>query len=382
MDYTAQKAAKAFQQQNNISLNDMLNPITVDTPAGLNLRDSEVYQRIQEARQEDDSSTPRGVWEFDMRRADWDTVYTLSVNAISQQSKDIQLAVWMMEAQLMRVGFASIAPSVQLIIRLCQRYWDQAYPQIEDGDSDHRGNIISWVNNKLSILVKQIPITDRPDTDTQYGWSDWEMALRNAQMLNAHPESKDLEQEVSVETIVLNINQTAIEFYQHLYDDLELALESIDQLIGLLDDHLGKDSPSLGVLSGVLEEIAGLAHHQLDQRGLLPNDRLGPDESGGALTYAMGESPAEITMDSDARAQKGGERDTVQNRNDAYTALRNIADYLALDDPHSPTPYLIYKAVEWGKMNTGQLYRELFVEQQGQLNIFEMLGIEATEHHS
>ncbi len=370
MEQTAQKIAEVFKQQNNIHLTEMLNPITVDNPVGLSLRDSDVYQRIQEARLEDDSSTPRGVWEFDMRRANWDTVYDLTSNTLNDRSKDIQLAAWMMEAQLMRVGFASIAPSIQLIIQLCEHYWDDVHPQIDNGDCEYRANIFSWINRKLSVAVKQIPITDRPDTDIQYGWADWEMALRNTQMLNAHPESTDLEQELSVETVVLNINQTAIEFYQTLYDDLDLALQAIDELTGVLDEKLGSESPSLGVLAGVLEEIAGIAHHQLDQRGFLPMEDPNVDEVSDVLP-ASGRSMNSVV-----------EHDTVQSRNEAYAALRSIADYLVVDDPHSPAPYLIYKAIDWGKMNAGQLYRELFVEQQGQLNIFEVLGIEPMEQTS
>ena len=67
---------------------------------------------------------------------------------------------------------------------------------------------------------------------------------------------------------------------------------------------------------------------------------------------------------------------SLQNRQDAYHALRSIADYLVQDDPHSPAPYLIYKAIDWGQMNTSQLYQELFVQQQGHINIFDMLGIQ------
>ena len=92
MDQPMQKIEQIFQQQNGLELADMLQPISADQPSGLSLRDSDVYQRIQQARLEDDNSTPRGVWAFDMRRADWNTVYELASSAIRDRSKDIQLA--------------------------------------------------------------------------------------------------------------------------------------------------------------------------------------------------------------------------------------------------------------------------------------------------
>jgi type VI secretion system protein ImpA len=367
MDQQTQKIEQLFVQQNSFKVADMLQLISADNPSGPSLRDDEIYQRIQQARLEDDNSTPRGVWEFEMRRADWNTVYELASSSIKERSKDIQLAVWMMEAQLMRVGFASIAPSVYLIEEMLAQYWDNIHPQMDEGDSEHRVNIISWINSKLAVVVKQISITDRADTETQYSWSDWEMAMRNTQMASAHPEANDLKGEIDVNTVVLNINQTAVEFYQQLYEDLELALLSIDSLTVFLDQKLDKESPSLGGLSGLLEEIAGLAYHQLEQRGVLPAAEKSDEVSEILLQQAP--RMASDTFDGD----------TVQNRNDAYSALRNIADYLVIDDPHSPAPYLIYKAIEWGKMNTGQLYNELFVQHQGQLNIFEMLGIDNAE---
>lgn len=371
MDQLPQKIETIFQQQNNVEFAAMLEPIAGDRATGPNLRDSDIYQQIREARQEDDNSTPRGVWEFDMRHADWNTVYDLSVSALKESSKDIQLAAWMMEAQLMRAGFASIAPSIYLIQQLLTAYWDGVHPQMEEGDSEHRINILSWLNKKLAVVVKQIPITERPDTEQQYSWSDWEMALRNTQMINAHPEANDLANEIDVDTVVLQINQTAIDFYQQLYSDIELALLAIDDLTAFLDERMGKESPSFGVLAGLLEEIAGMAYHQLDQRGILP---VGDGPLDDASEILLSHAEHAIAPASDG--------DTVQNRNDAYSALRNIADYLVVDDPHSPAPYLIYKAIEWGRMNTGQLYSELFVEHQGQLNIFEMLGIEPTENQA
>jgi type VI secretion system protein ImpA len=36
----------------------------------------------------------------------------------------------------------------------------------------------------------------------------------------------------------------------------------------------------------------------------------------------------------------------------------------------------VRRATEWGSLNTVELYQELFLRLGGQLNIFEMLGLE------
>ena len=69
----------------------------------------------------------------------------------------------------------------------------------------------------------------------------------------------------------------------------------------------------------------------------------------------------------------------IRNRNDAYARLAEAAEYIAMDDSHSPVPYLVYKAIDWGQLNTAELYQELFVQYQGQLNIFEILGLDISQ---
>ena len=49
--------------------------------------------------------------------------------------------------------------------------------------------------------------------------------------------------------------------------------------------------------------------------------------------------------------------------------------FLIRIDPHSPVPYLLRRAVAWGRLNTAELYQQLFIENNGQINLFELLGI-------
>ncbi len=369
MDQLAQELEPIFYAQNRIELQALLQPISADSPAGESLFGGAIYQKIQEARTQDDNSTPRGVWELELRQADWNTVYQEALNAIQNHSKDVQLAVWFLEAQTCRLGFGAIAPSIQLISKMLETFWGSLYPQASDGELEHRINVFEWLNMKLAITLKQIPLTQRADTDRQYNWADWELALHHSQIQNAHPEVIASDQEHDLDAIALNINLTPIEYYQQLYSDIELALLAVDELSRVLDEKLANDSPSLAGFTSVLEDVAGMAYQQLDQRGRLPMPR-------GT------EVPSEETQEDSRPEHIESHEQGLGNRNDAYAALQSIADYLKVDDPHSPAPYLIYKAIDWGRMNTTQLYNELFVQQQGQLNIFELLGIEASANES
>lgn len=64
-----------------------------------------------------------------------------------------------------------------------------------------------------------------------------------------------------------------------------------------------------------------------------------------------------------------------QTREQAYMALESIADFLHKTEPHSPTPYLIKRAVNWGRMPLPELMAEV-IREEGDLNkLVNLLGL-------
>jgi type VI secretion system protein ImpA len=50
---------------------------------------------------------------------------------------------------------------------------------------------------------------------------------------------------------------------------------------------------------------------------------------------------------------------SIASRSHAYRLLEEIADYLAQHEPHSPTPYLLRRAISWGSMPLAELMRDI-----------------------
>ena len=74
-----------------------------------------------------------------------------------------------------------------------------------------------------------------------------------------------------------------------------------------------------------------------------------------------------------------GLQNSIKNREQAYQYLADAAAYLEKEDSHSPVPYLVYKAIDWGRLNATDLYREVFIRHEGTLNIFDLVGIDGQE---
>ena len=65
----------------------------------------------------------------------------------------------------------------------------------------------------------------------------------------------------------------------------------------------------------------------------------------------------------------------ITNREEAYRLLESVAAYLQKTEPHSPTPYLIKRAVAWGRMSLADLMQEVVREEGDITRFFSLLGI-------
>lgn len=63
------------------------------------------------------------------------------------------------------------------------------------------------------------------------------------------------------------------------------------------------------------------------------------------------------------------------SREQAYRHLAQIADYLARTEPHSPVPYVIRRAVEWGNQPLGELLDELISADAESRRLWKLLGV-------
>src|SRR3954466_7875274 len=80
------------------SIEVFLQSLSHDQPVGPSLRYEPVYDDIRLSREEDDARLSMGVWQRDLKQADWYKVEALCVDALLNTSKDLQIAAWLTEA--------------------------------------------------------------------------------------------------------------------------------------------------------------------------------------------------------------------------------------------------------------------------------------------
>jgi type VI secretion system ImpA family protein len=136
----------------------LLNPIPGDNPSGKTLRYDPVYDKIREARREEDV-LPQGDWSREVKKSDYPLVIKLATEALSTKSKDLQLAAWLTEAIMSRDHVAGLQDGLDLLRGFMETFWDTLYPEIDDGDLEFRAAPLAWVGSKLDAAVRRLPLT-------------------------------------------------------------------------------------------------------------------------------------------------------------------------------------------------------------------------------
>ena len=103
-----------LSESHALALQELLAPIPGDNPAGESLRYQGTFDRIAEARREDDPSLSQGIYKSTLKRADWATTETICIEALGKRSKDLQIASWLLETWLHLYGFAGVTNGLRL----------------------------------------------------------------------------------------------------------------------------------------------------------------------------------------------------------------------------------------------------------------------------
>ncbi|NYT43202.1 type VI secretion system protein TssA [Sphingomonas sp. R-74633] len=343
----------------------LLEPIAGDQPTGRDMRYENDYRTILEARREEDARTPRGVWQRDVKQADWAQVERLCDGLLREKSKDLRVAGWLGEAWVQRYGYTGLAPALDLIAGLSERYWDALHPNI-DGDADVHIGAIEWLNQRLPLVLRQLPVViDARAPDTRYSWADHV----NAEQLEtvrrkdaAAAQRAETGGAVTLEQFEACRNRTATEVFGETAAAMAAAREALDALDAVLDRRCGRDAPGLGRIRSVAGEIGDFAGETLAARGA----------QAPRLLAAPPEAPSESVI---ASVVPAAMPPLPASREAAYRQLAAIADLLRAEEPHSPVPYVLDYLIEWGNMPLPQLESELSANGGGISILLSAIGL-------
>ncbi|MCC6859252.1 MAG: type VI secretion system protein TssA [Bryobacterales bacterium] len=336
---------------------DLLNPLGEGNPCGVPLRFDPVYDKIKEARRQDDNLA-QGIWSREVKRADYATVIRLAGDAIATRGKDLQLTAWLVEALVFKEGVAGLRQGLAFTRELLERYWDSLYPELEDGDPFMRAGILEWIGSHLGDALRSAPLTRGGLNWYQYKESravgSEESCGGDTEKLQARSAAIE-EGKIPAEQFDEDFQRTPKAFYTDLKQELDASAEELRQLEAFTDRKFTEEPPSFSGLRAALEELQQTAHVLLAaKRG------QEPDEVPAEAEVEPAEIPSDIPEEEPGPAEPAARRAPARVtagepacRDDAVDLVIRAAAFLRREEPYSPVPYLMLRALRWGELRAG-----------------------------
>ncbi|MBS0644709.1 MAG: type VI secretion system protein TssA [Proteobacteria bacterium] len=350
-------------------------PLPGDKPAGEDLRQDfsaqSYYYRLRDLRSEAREIERR--LDHNDPEADatalpklWRDVHDLAVKALTERTKDLEIAAWMTEALVRTEGLQGLATGAEVIAQLVETLWDSGLFPLPDEDGIvTRIAPITGLNGASSDGSLMQPLRkcalfpgadDEPVTYWRYKQSeDLESATgdRRKQWLAAGV--------VPLATMEAAARKAGAAHFAALRRSIRQAQESWTRMAAQLDTRAGADAPPttrVQELLAILLQIAGT---------------YAPPEDLTALPDA---APATDDAEAGAPATGSGAALTrTVTRDDMLRELTRIADYFRRTEPQSPLAYTLEEAVRRGRLTWPELLAELVTDNGVRNSMLNSLGI-------
>ena len=326
-------------------LDPLLAPIPGDNPSGRSVRNDPIYDKIKEARREDDDAD-QGAWQRARKIADHAQLISLVGEVLSTTSKDLQLVSWWTESMLRREGVAGLRDGVALMRGLLDRFWDTVFPELEDGDASLRAGPLDYIGIKLVDALRAAPLNP-----ARHGFRQYEAALlagseEDARGDDERRKSRDVlteKAEPLIEQILTSVDATPKAWYVTLCADIRETVADVHALDVFGNERFVDEAPSFRRLLDALESVQRTADALLARRR-----EQEPDDDGSSADGAVA---AGVTAGAPDTAALVGAVPT----SDADAAKRVVmaARFMRRARPTDPSPYALLRALRWQALSAG-----------------------------
>jgi type VI secretion system protein ImpA len=273
---------------------ELLQPISVESPSGRDLRYEPLFGEILEARRADDALS-LGAWEKEDGRkaAQWDRVAELSLTALKDSTKDLRLACFLAEAAIHLDGFAGLRDCLRLMKELLYRFWDLGlFPAVDEGDLDFRASSLTWLNDRMPEVLQLIPITARDGKEENYSFARYLQARRIGREDGIPRLPTDTREAViglrqqgwiTMDAFEGAMKATKRAALEALYEPFEDCHENFLALEKVVDERFGQSAPAFTSAKETFEEMRRMLSQALKKKREEQPDAVPAESSGGAL---------------------------------------------------------------------------------------------------
>jgi predicted component of type VI protein secretion system len=231
-----------------------------------------------------------------------------------------------------------------------------------------------------------VHVTRPTDPDGRaWTWSERQEAMRRESLskrlgknAKAAPEA---EAWLTTAKFNASVASTPRKYFAECDDDLAASIASTRILQQQIDQYFGANAPSLTKIIDLQADIRHWLGTILSQR---TPDAPPAVKAPEPAPVAPPPPPAPITPSTLGAVMQQTQQpsapvspnDQIAARTDAYRKLAEAADTLLRIEPHSPTPYLVRRAIAWGGMSLAELMRHFMESGYDLKSLSSMLGMD------
>lgn len=282
----------------------------------------------------------------------WRDIHKQSL-AILQQSKDMQVVVYLLRALINLEGVLGFRDGLKLLYGLLEKYWDELHPVLDpddDLDPTTRVNILEELSNFESVLW---PLTLAALVDSK---AVGRYSLRDYHLASDKVEAPEGVAKPDVNSIRAAFMDAAEESVAASYQAINDSIRLVQQLDSFVGEKVGiENGPDLSALSSLLKEMR-YVFDQYAETGAGEEDELSGDGEGAEGEPGPGSSSRKA-------AAVGG----VNSRQDVLKTLDLICKYYRENEPSSPVPILLERAKKLVNADFMQIVQNLLPDGMSQL---------------
>lgn len=334
-------------------LSKLLTPICNDTPTGVNIR-ADVnlqndYYELKDRRMKVRNKEKKEGDSSDLSA--WKDIVEKSCDILGSYSKDLEICCWLIEGLVRLESFSGLAQGLQLLLELCEKFWIDLFPMPDEEGLEARiiaikGLFGEGAPGTLITPLYRCPLSKETSSKVFALWQ-YKQAITAAQQ---NQDNTDLA------AVLQAARESGNEFYLQQQSDLTSCLKLLAKLQNFFDDKCKENSPSTAVVFEVFDDLLMHVGYLLNELG----------------TQAIPELKEETTskkMDDEMPVL------SINSRGQALELINQLAHYFEQKEPHSPLPYLLHRAVDWGQMSLPELWQEIIAEDSARIQVFKLTGI-------
>ncbi|WP_434155573.1 type VI secretion system protein TssA [Pseudomonas sp. JZ134] len=354
--------------------NLLVDPLPGQSPTGSDIKHTLEYDALKEARREDDSTLPTGVWQKEPKRVNWSEVEKQASRLLGTRTKDLMIAAWLGEAWIHRYHQYGLERALTFIKELCQRYAVRLHPSQTEQDINWLAPPLAWIVQQYAqLLLLQVPIVGDAvpgfEKLTQVEWTSLNNQLLckgDDSRAKAKVEAARAAQQKFHDAVRKGSRERLVALSQRLTSCVLTA----EELQDWIDNNIVEEAPSVGPLKEVLSQQLTALQELIAMHPTPP------------ITSFEVHEPQELSQLDDLLQPPQTDclqPNAPQSRSHAYQQLQVISNYLATTEPHSPVPYLINRAIAWGNMPFNELMAQLLDADIETRKIWTLLGVFTTK---